>query len=82
MIKVKNRVKKASTITKLANNLLSHEHDFVLMNLDNNNYSFLNCLTCNAYFCSLCGRMLDDIMDSKSVRRCTHSKLTSLSILR
>ena len=73
MIKVKNRVKKASTITKLANNLLSHEHDFVLTNLDNNNYSFLNCLTCNAYFCSLCGRMLDSIMDSKSLRRCTHS---------
>ena len=73
MIKVKNRMKKASTITKLANNLLSHEHDFVLTNIDNSNYSFLNCLTCNAYFCSLCGRMLDSIMDSKSLRRCTHS---------
>jgi hypothetical protein len=82
MIKVKNRVKKASTITKLTNNLLSHEHDFVLTHLDNSNYSFLNCLTCNAHFCSLCGRMLDNTMDSKSVRRCTNSSVTSLSILR
>jgi hypothetical protein len=80
MIKVGNKVKKDATITKLTSNIISHEHDFVSTYLTNSKYSFLNCLTCNAYFCNLCGRMLDNIMDSKcSVRRRAHSCAHSLS---
>jgi hypothetical protein len=85
MIKVGNKVKKDVTITKLTSNIISHEHDphehdFVSTYLTNSKYSFLNCLTCNAYFCSLCGRMLDNIMDSKcSVRRRAHSCVHELS---
>jgi hypothetical protein len=80
MIKVENKVRKDATITKLTSNIISHEHDFVSTPLDNSKYSFLNCLTCNAYFCSLCGRMLDNIMDSKfSVRRHIYSYAHELS---
>jgi hypothetical protein len=80
MIKVENKVKKNVTITKVTSNIISHEHDFVSTHLANSKYSFLNCLTCNAYFCSLCGRMLDNIMDSKfSVRRRAYSCAHELS---
>ena len=80
MIKAENKVKKNVTITKITSNIISHEHDFVLTHLANSKYSFLNCLTCNACFCSLCGRMLDNIMDSKfSVRRRAYSCAHELS---
>jgi transcription initiation factor IIE alpha subunit len=80
MIKVEDKVRKDATITKLTSNIISHEHDFVSTHLDNSKYSFLNCLTCDAYFCSLCGRMLDNMTDSKfSVRRHIYSYAHELS---
>jgi hypothetical protein len=49
------------TTTKLSSNsMLAHEHDFVSAEFRNTNHCIIHCLTCNAYFCSLCGKMLNN----------------------
>jgi hypothetical protein len=50
------------TATKLSssNSMLVHEHDFVSAEFRNTTHCIIHCLTCKAYFCSLCGKMLNN----------------------
>jgi hypothetical protein len=50
------------TTRKLSSNssstMLMHEHDFISAKFKNTDHYNIYCLTCYAYFCSICGKML------------------------
>jgi hypothetical protein len=35
---------------------LIHEHDFAIVQLDKKTSCLIQCVTCNEYFCQLCGK--------------------------
>ena len=54
-------------VNTLGTSIIGHEHDFV----SEENTCFVLCLTCNMFFCRLCGRELKNPIDSIfHVRRC------------
>lgn len=63
MTKIENKVKPVTAnITKVSNRmLLAHEHDFVSATTTakgTNRSLFFRCITCNAYYCHMCGKVL------------------------
>jgi hypothetical protein len=51
--------------------IISHEHDFILSSVGNTATNcFVRCLTCDTYFCQVCGKVLRDKADLKLHQKC------------
>jgi hypothetical protein len=55
---------------KFHRNFLSHEHDFILVRINNSPNWFFKCLTCDIYYCKGCGKVLRSQADSTSHQKC------------
>ena len=40
---------------------LAHEHDFIPVEINKENCSYVQCVTCNSYFCQSCGKLLNKV---------------------
>lgn len=51
--------------------IIPHEHDFILTRVGNTPTNcFVRCLTCDTYFCQVCGKVLRDKADLKLHQKC------------
>jgi hypothetical protein len=55
---------------KFHRNFLSHEHDFILVRINNSPNWFFKCLTCDICYCKGCGKVLHSKADSTSHQKC------------
>lgn len=68
-----NRMKIATTESykRFRRSIISHEHDFIISSVGNTATNcFVRCLTCDTYFCQVCGKVLRDKADSKLHQIC------------
>jgi hypothetical protein len=68
-----NRMIIASTQSykRFRRSVMSHEHDFILSSVGNSPTNcFVRCLTCDTYFCQVCGKVLLDRADLKLHQKC------------
>jgi hypothetical protein len=49
-----------------------HEHDFILVRINNSTRLFFKCLTCDIYYCKLCGKVLNSRADSILHQKCIY----------
>ena len=40
---------------------LAHEHDFIPVEINKGNCCYVQCVTCNSYFCQSCGKLLNKV---------------------